>query len=450
MNLTLGRYDITERTVRKPLLDRHPEDRFDDGLPRDLYEIAAQRLGYTMAYLESLLEDGEGNKDTPVFRDTSLIPSIKQRVENKFPLPITAPTPSKLQDSSLTNEQAAELLQKQIILEHHHNWDDRAPNFQRLWAFASTVENSKQFFALDRWPPELQTQERRNEIWQSGPAIPSPERTSEQDFPRPKENEIFYPGETFFPFGETPYHEALLARQIDQNRPDGMFTPLSPFSSSKNKLANHSPPLLAPIRRPPYSDPFALPELPETETPALMDYAAGLGLGKRKRPVVEDDTSSANFHGDKTVFITAATTPGGATSVPITTTEAIATSSYPTPEFSPETIGGVEMQVTESPAVRVRRQVRFNAPGGSGYGGGAGLESSEGSSAVKRGVRPTTELGWFGPKLGAKPGRNRDGGGDEDSAGTGTTSSGSASGGGQGWVKRPKTLSSKSRTRSTE
>jgi hypothetical protein len=229
MSLTLGRYDITERTVRKPLLDRHPEDRFDDGLPRELYKIAAQRFGYTMAYLESLLEDGEGNKDTPVFRDTSLIPSIKQRVENKFPLPITAPTPSKPQDSSLTNEQAAELLQKQIILEHHHNWNDRAPNFQRLWAFASTVENSKQFFALDRWPPELQTQERRNEIWQSGPAIPSPERTSEQDFPRPKKNEIFYPGETFFPFGETPYHEALLARQIDQNRPDGMFAPPIPF-----------------------------------------------------------------------------------------------------------------------------------------------------------------------------------------------------------------------------
>jgi hypothetical protein len=232
MNLTFGRYDITERTVRKPLLDRHPEDRFDDeGLPGDLYKIAAQRLGYTMAHLENLLEDEEGNRDASVLRDTSSIPSIKQRVESKFPFPITAPTPSKPQESSLSKEQAAELLQKQIILEHHHNWDDRTPNFQRLWAFASSIENSKQFFALDRWPPELQTQERRNEIWQSGPAAPSPEPISEQDFPSPKENEIFYPGETLFPFGETPYHEAILESQIDLNRPDGMFAPPFPLSS---------------------------------------------------------------------------------------------------------------------------------------------------------------------------------------------------------------------------
>ena len=108
INLTLGRYDITERTVRKPLLDRHPEDRFfDDGLPRELYKIAAKRLGYTMAHLESLLEDEEGNGDMSVLRDTSSIPSIKQRVETKFPLLLIAPTPSQPQESSLAKEQAA-------------------------------------------------------------------------------------------------------------------------------------------------------------------------------------------------------------------------------------------------------------------------------------------------------------------------------------------------------
>jgi len=231
MNLTSGRYDITERTVRKPLIDRHPEDRFDDEGLGDLYKIAAQRLGYTIAHLENLLDDKEGKKDKSVLRDTSSIPSIKQRVESKFPFPTTAPTPSKLQESSLSKERVAELLQMQVILEHHHNWDDRTPNFQRLWAFASSIENPKQLFALDRWPPELQTQERRNEIQQSGPAAPSTEPTSEQDFPCPKENEIFYPGETFFPFGETLYHEALLERQIDLNRPDGMFASPLPLSS---------------------------------------------------------------------------------------------------------------------------------------------------------------------------------------------------------------------------
>jgi len=178
-----------------------------------------------------------------------------------------------------------------------------------------------------------------------------------------------------------------------------------------------------------------------------MDYAAGLGLGKRKRPAVEDDTS-VNPHGDKTVFVTTPTAPGSVTSVPIMVTGQIAASSYPTPEFSPETIGGVEMRVAESPAVKGRPRVRFNASGGSGYGGWAGLGSSEGSSAKGRGVRPKTDLGWFGPKLVTKPDKN-DGRG-EGSAGGGTTGSGSGSGGGQGWWKRPKSLSSKSSTRGTD
>jgi hypothetical protein len=205
--------------VRKPFLDQHPED----GLPQELYRTIANRFGYAVAHLESILEDDEGNGDTALLRDTSSISSIKQRVEAKFPLPIVAPTPSQPQESKLIKEQAARLLQRQIILEHHHNWDDREPNFQKLWAFASFIENPKQFFALDRWPPELQLRERRNEILQSGPAPPSPEQITEEDFPRPKENETFYPGEAFFPFGELPYHEAILSRQVDLNQPDGRF-----------------------------------------------------------------------------------------------------------------------------------------------------------------------------------------------------------------------------------
>jgi hypothetical protein len=130
-----------------------------------------------------------------------------------------------------------------------------------------------------------------------------------------------------------------------------------------------------------------------------MDYAAELGLGKRKRPV-EDDTSSVNPHSGKTVRITNLTAARDATSVPAITTEAVAGSSYPTPEFTPETIGGVEMRVAESPA-KGRRQVRFNTPG-EGYGGGGVIGSSEGSSAMKRKVKATTEGGWFGPKLGGK------------------------------------------------
>jgi hypothetical protein len=181
-----------------------------------------------------------------------------------------------------------------------------------------------------------------------------------------------------------------------------------------------------------------------------MDYAAGLGLGKRKRPLVEDDTSSVNPHGDKAVLITAPTPSGGVANVPITITEQITASPYPTPVFSPETIGGVEMRVAECPAVRGRPQVRFNAPGGSGYDGGAGLGSSESSSARRRGVKLTADLGRFSPKRGAKPGGNDGGPSSPASAGTGTMGSGSASGGVLGWVKRTKSLSSKRSTRSTE
>lgn len=430
IDLIMGRYDATSQLVRKPLLDQHPED----GLPQELYRTAAQRFGYTAANLESLLEDEDSNGDRYILRDTNSILWIKQQVEAKYPLLLTAPGPSEPKESLQTKEKPARLLQRQAILEQYHNWNDRAPNFRSLWAFASPIKNPKQFFALDRWPLELQTEERRNEIRQSGPARPSPERNTEdeEDFPRPKENETFYPGETFFPFGETPYHEALLARQIDLNRPDGTFAPV--FSNMNHQLT--LPLSTAPVHPPPYIDQFALPELSESETPALMEYAAGLGLGKRKRPI-EDDASAADPHANKTVPISDPNAPG----VPNITAEQMAAFSYPTPQFSPETIGGVEMRVAESPAGRGRRHVRFNSPRGVGYGGSGITGSSESSGGLTRGlVRPMTEPGWFGPKLVAKPGGNGGRGGRGGSGGN-TGSAGNAIGGGQ---RRPRAASSSS------
>jgi hypothetical protein len=218
--------------VRKPLLSQHPEDELQKEVPQGVYKIIAERFGYAVARLEKFIDDNDGNGDRILFRDTSSFPSIQQRVMAKFPLPVPYPALSQPQESSLTNEQASQLLlQRQIILEHHHNWDDREPNFRNLWAFTSSIEHPKQFFALNRWPPELQTRERRDEILQSGPPSRSPERVTEAEMPRPKDNETFYPGEAFFPFGETPYQEAILSGQIDLNLPDGII-PIS-FNISK-------------------------------------------------------------------------------------------------------------------------------------------------------------------------------------------------------------------------
>jgi hypothetical protein len=179
-----------------------------------------------------------------------------------------------------------------------------------------------------------------------------------------------------------------------------------------------------------------------------MNYASALGLGKRKRPVVKNDNSPAKLYGDKTTPVAAPTAPGDATSVPIITAERVVASPCPISEFSPETIGGVEMLVAESPAARGRPHVRPNALKGSGYAGRAWLGSSEGSHIKGRAVGSMAGLVWSGPKLGSRSSGNDCG--CESSAGTVTTGDDSARGGGQRWAKRPKSLNSKSSSRSTE
>jgi hypothetical protein len=161
------------------------------------------------------------------YRDVSSLSAIKREVETNYPLPTVATNPQASQEPSVPQENPANLLQKQIVLESHQNWDTRAPNFAKLWAFGDDIEKPKQFFALNRWPPQLQTNKRLVEILESGPAAdsPVPMPTIERDHIRAKPGETIYQGETYFPFGETPFQQALLAYQIAQDLAEG--NPLS-------------------------------------------------------------------------------------------------------------------------------------------------------------------------------------------------------------------------------
>jgi hypothetical protein len=176
-----------------------------------------------LARLTRQLEGALGDGSEYAFRDISSLSSIKNDVETKYPLPSVVTDPPASQKSSLSEENPAYLLQKEIIVESHRNWDTRAPNFSKLWAFAAEIEKPKQFFTLNRWPPQLQTDERQNEIRQSGPVpeSPKPLPRTERDIMYPKPGEKIYPGETFFPFGETPTQQAILAYEIDKDLAEG-------------------------------------------------------------------------------------------------------------------------------------------------------------------------------------------------------------------------------------
>jgi hypothetical protein len=171
--------------------------------------------------MASAMGDGCGY----ALRDISSLSSIKSEVETRYPLAAVVINPPVRQQSSVPEETPVHLLQRQIVLESHRNWDNKAPTFSKLWAFGAYIEKPKQFFALDRWPPQLQTSRRLREILESGPApeSPKPLPTIEKDNIRPKPGETIYHGDTFFPFGETPIQQALLAYGITKDLAGGNF-----------------------------------------------------------------------------------------------------------------------------------------------------------------------------------------------------------------------------------
>lgn len=257
-------YSRTTRRVSKPLLDAHPEHRFCDFLapgelkilysgtglmgkpiilPHPQFEEIALRLGHEIRSIaERLAEDGNpAGEQAPAA--AALKAYVTARISPEESLIGIARSLAGPNSSRLTEAQAAELVQAKIVEEHNRNWDERrAPKWSKLWAFANS-KPKKIYFSLDRWPLQLQTQERQNQIRsiKLKPAV-SPEmmekmaRTNQdenldwiqwRDHKRVrdwKNREKWYRGEASFPFGETVWQQAWLSHEFDKDLKDSKST----------------------------------------------------------------------------------------------------------------------------------------------------------------------------------------------------------------------------------
>lgn len=145
-------------------------------------------------------------------------------------------------DSGMGEERAAELLRQQVVLEQYENHGPREPDFHKLWGWAAPFVATRgkcKFFALNRWPLELQNEQRQVEIMASGPDELVEKRRAKNLKEQEKaweeggedgdiaagdnERETYYPGECFFPFGETPFQRAYQSWQIEAQLKTGKF-----------------------------------------------------------------------------------------------------------------------------------------------------------------------------------------------------------------------------------
>jgi hypothetical protein len=160
-----------------------------------------------------------------------MIRTIQREVENRVNTSSVELAKPLSTEESLSEQDAARLLQKQIITESHRSWEERKPNFKKIWAFGANVHKPKNFFSLDRWPLELQTGERQQEILTSGPARPSLKEIREKRaalrWPGREQEEqrdpkvTYIHGKPYFAFGETAFQQAALSWEIEQDLANG-------------------------------------------------------------------------------------------------------------------------------------------------------------------------------------------------------------------------------------
>jgi hypothetical protein len=177
---------------------------------------------YNGPYIPTMHVDDGGNQvsSTPtpeakVYLEETMDSQLSELLADLFePLP---------PGESLSIKDAARELQKAVIEEHHLNHDTRNPNFAELWAFAADRKTpATQFFSLDRWPPQLQTEERQKQIGESGPVRPPPvEKAVPGPEPVRDPRERYVRGSAVFPFGETPQQAAIKGAQISNALKDG-------------------------------------------------------------------------------------------------------------------------------------------------------------------------------------------------------------------------------------
>ena len=144
--------------------------------------------------------------------------------------------------TTMTELEAAALLQMQIIEESSNNWESRFPVNEHVWEFAAErVETSirtvngrevdfvpkrKQFFNMKRFPLCGQSAGTKAAIMKSGPVVEdSPAlfhpttTTTTTEMPLKKERHI-KGRRPDFPFGETPFQQAYLSYMMEEELKD--------------------------------------------------------------------------------------------------------------------------------------------------------------------------------------------------------------------------------------
>ena len=155
---------------------------------------------------------------------------------------------------SLTEQEAATLIQMELIQEINNNWESRFPVNEHVWDFAASrlektiqLPGSKKkvaapvprYFDMQRWPLPCQGKETQRRIMESGPrVIEEEEAEGEGEQPPPQEaraemrTDLLQEGprlerhtgrgqRPYFPFGETPYQQAYLSFRMEEDLKDG-------------------------------------------------------------------------------------------------------------------------------------------------------------------------------------------------------------------------------------
>lgn len=150
----------------------------------------------------------------------------------------------------MTEQQAAILLQIQILEENNNNWESRFPENEHVWEFAAprlipvtqelkvggekiqVTVGPRKYFNMRRYPVGCQTETTQLAIKASGPAVAQKsdaKRAAKPQEPEQRPGEVYRGGNKppFFPFGETPYQEAFQSWRMQQEMADSMFFPLT-------------------------------------------------------------------------------------------------------------------------------------------------------------------------------------------------------------------------------
>jgi len=153
--------------------------------------------------------------------------------------------------ASLNEQQAAQLLQMEIIQESNNNWESKFPEHANLWDWAAprttaTVRaprsnrlipaRPKQFFNMRRWPPGCQCHETQTKIAQQGPKLQakpgSPKQATREEIRKQREEDLRNPPrerhtgrgqQPFYPFGESRFTQAWLSFRMEDDLKNGKY-----------------------------------------------------------------------------------------------------------------------------------------------------------------------------------------------------------------------------------